>query len=255
MPDRRQEMLLRGALAPARALEPSGAEVARVLARVEGAPPGAMGRERRASRWAGVVLPTLAALLLLAGCLFAVPATRAALEDAAATVAEAFGAYSRGDSAGAPGRPLQAQDPAPRYFGDSYRGRPFAREPRVLAEAGGYRLYAYRAPSGALSFDLGDTGVGVGFDSPAEIGPGAIYVLGPGSMSPASPTKHIPLFGLAADSIASVELVYESGPPLRVDGVDGGFVLLAEPRRSPRVVVGFDATGAIVERAPVGYIG
>jgi hypothetical protein len=257
MSDRRQEML-RSAFAPARLLEPREAEVARVLARLGGAPRGASGRARRARLahpWARVALPALAVLLLLAGGLYAVPGTRAALEDAATTVAETFGAYSQGDSAGSPGRPLQSQEPAPQYFGDSYRGQPFARDPRVLAEAGGYRLYAYRAPSGALGFDLGDTGVGMGFESPGEIGPGAIYILGPGSMSHPDAAGHVPLFGLAADSVKSVELVYASGPPLRVEGVDGGFVLLAEPGRSPQAVVGLNGGDEVVERAPVGYIG
>ncbi len=53
----------------------------------------------------------------------------------------------------------------------------------------------------------------------------------------------MPLFGLTARSVARVELTYEKGQPLRVDGVQGGFVLLAEPDRSPRAVVAYDAMG------------
>jgi hypothetical protein len=254
MTDRHEEILMRAAFAPARELEPSAAEVARVLARVE-AKPRRFPRLDVAGGWRRFALPGLAALALLAGGLYAVPVTRGAIEDAVAGVAEAFTGYSRGDETDAPGRPLRAGEPAPEYFGDTYRGRPFARDPRVLAEAGGYKLYAYRAPSGSLGFDLGDTGVGMGFGGPGEIGPGAIFILGPGSMRYADAQGHVPLFGLAADGVRSVELEYDSGPPLRVDGVAGGFVLLVEPQRGPREVVALDADGDKIGSKRVDYPG
>jgi hypothetical protein len=53
----------------------------------------------------------------------------------------------------------------------------------------------------------------------------------------------VPLFGVTARQVTSVELTYDGGPPLRVDGVRGAFVLLAEPARSPRAVVALDAGG------------
>ena len=112
----------------------------------------------------------------------------------------------------------------------------------------------FRAPSGSLSFVLGDTGVGMGFESPGEIGPGALYVLGPGSMRYADAGGQVPLFGLAADSVRSVDLVYGAGDPLHLDGVDGGFVLLVQPQRKPREIVGFDGGGEVVERKAVDYI-
>jgi hypothetical protein len=51
--------------------------------------------------------------------------------------------------------------------------------------------------------------------------------------------------------VRTVELTYASGPPLRVTGVSGGFVLLAEPTRSPIAIVGYDATGRRIERVLV----
>jgi len=253
MPDARDELLLRAVFAPARALEPSPAEVARALARVEG-PEGTARRSHRAVGWRRLVAPGLAALVLLAGGLYAVPATRAGINDFVGTVADAFGDYSRGDADGAPGRNLARGEARPEYFGDDFRGRPFARDQRVIAAAGGYKLFAYRAPSGSFSFDLGDTGVGVGFESADELrSAGAVYILGPGSLLFEDGQGHVPLFGLAADLVTSVELRYETGPPLRIDGVAGGFVLLAEPRRGPLEVVALDADGNEVERESVDF--
>ena len=110
----------------------------------------------------------------------------------------------------------------------------------MIAAADGYKLYAAVMRDGSVEFDLGDTGVGLGFE-PSGFEERALYVLGPGSVTNADEHGHVPLFGVTARSIRSIELTYESGPPLRVDGVDGGFVLLAEPDRSPREVIAFDA--------------
>ena len=70
-------------------------------------------------------------------------------------------------------------------------------------------------------------------------------------MQHADAEGHVPLFGIAARSVKSIELTYESGPPLRVDGVNGGFVLLAEPARGPREVVALDSRGEVVGRQSV----
>jgi hypothetical protein len=77
----------------------------------------------------------------------------------------------------------------------------------------------------------------------------AVVVLGPGAMQNADEHGHVPLFGITARSVKSVELVYASGPPLRVRRIDGGFVLLADPRRDGREVVAYDAEGRELERA------
>ena len=241
------EAVLRAAFAPARMLEPTEAEIARVLARVGVHPSPAAGRHgpARRPRWLrlAAVSATIVALLLGAGYA-AAPPLRAALDD----VAGAFGGWLAGTSHDAPGRPLRAGEEAPAYFRDPR----FVKGPRVIAEADGYKLYAARQPHGdGVEFDLGNTGVGLGEVSANVFRGHALIVLGPGSMENADEHGHVPLFGITARSVRSVELTYRSGPALRVGGIDGGFVLLAQPDRAPRAVVAFDARGREVGQALV----
>jgi hypothetical protein len=226
------ERELRAVFAPARTLEPTDAEVARVLARRPSRP-----RRRRAT------LAVAATLAVLAGSYVAVPPLRAAVDDVAAT----FSGWLGTPGGNVPGRPLGRRETAPDYFRDPSLNT----DPRVIAEAGGYKLYAAREADGRrIDFDLGDTGVGLGY-TPDDVRGHALLVLGPGAMQHADAHGHVPLFGVTARSITTVELTYRTGPPLRVDGVAGGFVLLAEPARSPVEVIGYDAAGQVVERAKV----
>lgn len=48
-----------------------------------------------------------------------------------------------------------------------------------------------------------------------------------------------------------VELRYTAGPPSVQDGLDGGFVVLADARRQPRVLIAFDRAGREVDRVDV----
>jgi hypothetical protein len=233
------EQLMRAAFSPARSLEPTEAEVARVLRRVRARP--RRTQARRIGRLAAAVMATLV-LLGVAGYA-AAPPIRAAIDDATGTFAD----WLRGDSAQAPGRPLTHGDDAPAYFRDPS----FARDPRVIAAAGGYKLYVARAPGGGLEFDLGNTGVGMGWPATTDFRDHALYVLGPGAMQHADARGHVPLFGITARSVRRVELTYESGPPLRVDGIAGGFVLLAEPDRHPREVIALGGHGDELGRAAV----
>jgi hypothetical protein len=242
------ENLLRAGFAGYRDLEPGDAEVARVVLRAasrrRGDPP-----HRPVLHSTRPALAGAATIALLLGGAYAVPPTRAAIDDLTGSIASSFGAYQHGEDAQAPGRPLGHDEAAPFYE------RAFAHHsPRVIAEAGGYKLFAYISPGGSLSFDLGETGVGMGFPSASEVSAGAIYVLGPGAMQHADAAGHVPLFGLAAESVTSVELEYESGPPLRLDDVKDGWVLLADPARSPQAIVARDASGEVLERRSVAYI-
>jgi hypothetical protein len=235
------ERVIEATFAAARTLEPTDEEIASVVARAASRP-GPFGRRRQVTtgwNWRRVAAPALAALVLLVGGAYAVPPTRAALDD----IAGAFSDWISGDSAARPGRPLGANEQAP----DWVRDPRFAGDPRVIAAADGYKLYAAVMRDGSVEFDLGNTGVGLGFD-PSGFKERALYVLGPGSVTNADEHGHVPLFGVTARSIRSIELTYGSGPPLRVDGVDGGFVLLAEPDRSPREVIAFDAARNEVAR-------
>lgn len=238
-----EEALTRAAFAAVRDLEPDEDLVARVVAQVS--------RRRKARRRFALAparprlaLQALATLAILGIALYSVPTTRAAIEDAGGSVGGVFADWLGGDSADAPGTPLGAGAPVPAYLYDQN----FAKEPRVIAEAGGYQLFAYIDGSGGLGFDLGDTGVGMAFESAAELSDAPLHVLGPGAMPRADSQGHVPLFGIAAQSVSTVELTYTSGPPLRVSEVDGGFVLLAEPGRGPIEVIAFDATGTEIGR-------
>jgi hypothetical protein len=228
----RDESLIRAAFAEARALEPTEGEIAAVLRRAAG---------HRSPRGRRLVAIAFAALAVLVGSAYAIPATRAGMDGVVGT----FSDWARGSSSSAPGRPLGADEDAAAYLRDPR----YSRDPRVIAEADGYKLIVAREPGGGIQFDLGDTGVGVGGWKVTDFAGHAVVVLGPGAMQDADEDGHVPLFGITARSVKSVELVYASGPPLRARGIDGGFVLLAEPRRDGREVVAYDAEGEELERA------
>lgn len=240
--------LIRAAFAPARSLEPTDAEIAAVLDR-------AARPVRRLTKITGgarsplvhrraLAVVAAASCLLLAAGYAAAPPLRAAIDDLAGTFAD----WADGGSSEAPGRPLGRDEQAPSYFHDPRS----VTDPRVIAEADGYKLYAAREPGAkTMQFDLGDTGVGVGGISAESFRDRAILVLGPGSVANADEKGHVPLFGVSARSVRTVELTYSAGPPLRVGGVDGGFVLLAEPDRGPREIIARDAEGREVGRALV----
>lgn len=248
------EGLLRAVFSPVRVLEPSEDEVAGVLSRLQSETRRRSQRPRRKVGWQRLALPTIAALALLLAGLYAVPMTRGAIKDAANSVAGNFSGWLGGDSANAPGVPLKAHQEAPSYFHDGAWSQQHIHQPRVIASAGGYKLFAYIQSSGSLGFDLGNTGFGMGGYTARNFRDSAIEVLGPGSMRHADADGHVPLFGISAEAVKSVQLVYGSGPPLEIGGVDGGFVLLVEPGREPREVVAYTGDGETLERKAIGYI-
>ena len=136
------------AFAVARTIEPTEAEVSAILARVRRLtqqPSRTLPHWRR--RYAA---PAFAAFVLLAGGVVVVPATRAAVID----VVDTFAAWAGGHCSTAPGRPLSAGENAAAYLRDPRHSI----DPRVIAEADGYKLVVAREPDGAIEFDLGDTG-------------------------------------------------------------------------------------------------
>lgn len=208
--------------------------------------PGAARRRRGAPKLA---LQALAALVLLGAALYSASPTRAAIEGAGESVGGVFSGWLGGDSAEAPGKPLEASERLPEYMEYLHDSK----EPRVIAEAGRYKLYSYIGSSGGLNFELGGTGVGMGFESAAELGDAPLHLLDSGAWRHADAWGHVPVFGIATRSVSSVELTYESGRPLRVSGVEGGFVLLAEPSRGPIEVVAHGADGEEVGRESIDY--
>lgn len=196
-----------------------------------------------------LALQALAALAILGAALYSVPPTRAAIEGAGESVSGVFSSWLGGDSAEAPGKPLETSEKLPEYMEYLHDSK----EPRVIAEAGRYKLYSYIGSAGGLNFELVGTGVGLGYPSAAELGGAPLHLLDPGARRHVDPQGHVPVFGIAARSVSSVELTYESGPPLRVFGVEGGFVLLAEPGRGPTELLAFDATGREIGRESIDY--
>jgi hypothetical protein len=83
-----------------------------------------------------------------------------------------FSSWVAGDTGEAPGRALAPGEQAPDYF----HNRDFEGLARVIAHADGYKLYAILQPDGSVEFDLGNTGVGLGFD-PASFDDHGLFVL------------------------------------------------------------------------------
>jgi hypothetical protein len=227
------DVVLRAALTRARELEPTDAQIDRAVAR-------ARGSRSRVSRR---MLVLTASIALIASATVSVPATRAAIDDALSS----FASWIDGDEGSAPGRALRGDDDAPAWV------RAGAGPPRLIADEEGVELYAVRTADGKLGFAL-DGSVGIE-DSAAgwrsQFDQHAVVVLGPGGVDgqPFDDRGRRPLFGVTARSVTRVELRYASGPPLAAEHVDGGFVLLADPRRPVRELVAFDAAGQVLDRA------
>ena len=213
------------------ALEPTDDEVRRVLDL----------DDARRKRRRHVTAIGLAMVLAIAG-VSAAPPTRAGLDNA-------LDSLWSDDS---PGRALMPQDNVPSWL----RAEPG--EHRVLAEAGGVPLVASR-DGDRFSVTLGNSfGEGGSLDDwRMFIGIHAVALLGPASFAPNEPFDaqgRRPLFGLAAKSVARVELTYMFGPPTSDDDVDGGFGFLADATRPPQALVAYDRNGRQIERRDMSTI-
>jgi hypothetical protein len=242
-----EDTLMHAVWAPARSLDSTEAEIAAVLARFHPrAHRPARGHRPPALRF---VATSLAALFIVAAGGYTVPTTRAAMQD----VLSRFGGYFSGvGGSPPPGRPLRPTDAPPPWLRTSS-----ATGQRVIAESDGIALYMVREPGGTIAFQL-DRNVGFS-DSPqgwsARLRDHAIAVLGPGGGDEAGRSAdgsgRRPVFGLAAGSVAGVELRYSDGTALRSGPVDGAFVLLADPHRRPRTLTAFDRAGHEIDAVTV----
>jgi hypothetical protein len=227
-----------------RLLDDLGAEFARVAAEHD------RGRPRR--RAPGRVLAIAASVLVLLGAsAYAVPPTRAAIDDLAATFTGLF----EGDEASSPGRALRPEDDAPDWVRESGG--------RLITEKAGVSLYVTRAETEqgtVLNFTL-DEAVSVGntIDGWREtFADKAAIVLGPtpfGHDDFLDEQGRIPVLGVTARSVERLALHYaDGGPTLEERGVDGGFVLLVDAWRPLSELVAYDAAGRELERVDVGYL-
>jgi hypothetical protein len=222
-------------------LDDLGAELARVAAE----------HDRRRRRSPGRALAVAACLVVLIGAsAYAVPPTRAAIDDLAAS----FAGWFEGDEENAPGRALRPEDDAPDWVREEGG--------RLIAEKAGVGLYVSRfetAQGTVLNFSL-DKAVGIGntidgwretFEDKAAI------VLGPtafGNRDFLDERGRVPLLGVTARSVERLVVHYADGPPLEEDGVDGGFVLLVDAWRPLRELVAYDAAGRELERVDLRYL-
>jgi hypothetical protein len=225
-----------------RLLDDLGAEFARVAAE----------HDRRRSRFPGRALAIAASVLVLLGAsAYAVPPTRAAIDDLAAS----FSGLFEGDEASAPGRALRPEDEAPEWVRE--------RGGRLIAEKAGVGLYVTRSETEqgtVLNFAL-DEAVAMGntIDGWREtFANKAAIVLGPTMLGPQDSLDdhgRIPLLGVTARSVERLVLHYvDDGPPLEETGVNGGFVLLVDAWRPLRELVAYDAEGRELERVDVRYL-
>lgn len=210
--------------APLKRLEFADSEVERVLARAGRSQPR---RGLHALVLASVALAALLGLSLSAG--------RAGLSDAI----ERF--FAGGPP---PGERIVGSE-VPRWLVelDAAEGA------RIIARSGDERLIAYRTPSGAVCFDLGDR---VGLCSPYRDADSLfegrpVLPLGPTHRDSAGRWV---LWGVALDSVDRVRLEFAAGSA-RTVAVRNGFILRVAPHLEPTLLVALDVEGRELARIDV----
>jgi hypothetical protein len=210
-------------------LEFTDAEVAAVLARLE-------RRRARFDRPRALAI-AFAAAFLVAAVALAVPAGRAALDDAI----ERF--FAGGQP---PGEPAQTAE-LPQWLRDLQDEG--GTRVHVLARSGDEELLAYRTQSGDVCFDF-DNRVGICIPPDEEGGGADSFFDGEFEGKPVTlwgPTHRDSagrwvLWGIALDAVARVELRYADGSSTAASGRNG-FIVRADPARTPAKVVALDDIG------------
>jgi hypothetical protein len=123
----------------------------------------------------------------------------------------------------------------------------------VIAEAGGYELFAYKEQSGTIGFDLGDTGFGMGGFAAADFRH-PLCVLGPGTTNDTDPQGPIPYFGITSPEARRVEVSYTDGAPEDEPAGEGGFVVLLDRGREPTAITAYDTGGTELGRVPLHFV-
>jgi hypothetical protein len=204
------------------------------------------GRVRRARFGSPARLPSAARFaaaagvaVTIAGGTYAVPATRAAVDD----VYGALSDWVSGDAGSAPGRPVTAADDVPSWVATE------SGEKRVLAEAGGEKLVAIRQGD-KLTLALAGFGeTGTVDDWRKSVSGQRIRLVGPGRFIPNGRHDRRPLFGLVSASVKRVRFNYaDGGPSVSAAGLAGAFGITIETNRRPRSLTGYDDAGHLVAR-------
>jgi hypothetical protein len=222
-----------------RMLDDLGAQFARIAE----SPP-----RRRPWRVAsGHAVAVAGALVVLLGAgVYAVPATRAAIDD----ITSSLGSWVAGDEEAAPGRALRPEDDAPDWLGTE--------DTRLIAKVRDLPLYVSRTDvrgEEGLGFSAGNA-FGI-WDSVegwrSQFDNHAVMILGPSPVSRTS-CDEFALFGVTAGSVAGMALTYASGEPTRAEDLDGGFAVIADAHRPLDEVIVYDEAGRELERADASYI-
>jgi hypothetical protein len=232
-------------------LDDLGAEFARVAA--DRARPRRRSLVRSFTAAPGRALAVaFSVLVLLGAAAYAVPPTRAAIDDLTGT----FAGWLAEDEGAAPGRALRPEDEAPDWVRESGG--------RVIAAKHGVELYVTRSETEKgtyLKFALGNSiAIGNTVDGWREqFEKHAAMVLGPTPFESLDgrwldDRGRFPLVGVTGRSVERVVLRYEQGPPLVETGLDGGFVLLVDAGRRLHELVAYDAAGQELERVDLGYL-
>lgn len=218
----------------------------------------AAAHEGRSPRWrrvraasARVPAIALSAFAVLAAGFYAVPVTRAAVDD----LTGVFVAWLGGSDEQAPGRALQPGDDAPEWL--NVTGT------RVLAETDGVKLYAQRVQRGdtdVLEFAL-NRSIRVSWETVEawrrRFAGHAVVLFGPadrGQGRMLDERGRAALTGVTAHSVDRLEFRYREGPPLVVYNETDGFIALVDASRPLRELVAYDASGNELEELNVDHL-
>jgi hypothetical protein len=191
----------------------------------------------------------LAAVIALCAATYAVPPTRAAIDD----ITSEFAGWIDGSDEQPPGRALRPADDAPGWVRESGG--------RLITEQAGVGLYVTRTPTvngTMLMFSLGE-GIATGDSIEGwrkRFDEHAVFVLGASIFDDERRVMddqgRSPFFGITSRSVERVELHYgDGGPPLAQAGIDGGFVLLVDVWRPLSDLIAYDEAGRELERVDV----
>ncbi len=211
----------------ARALEPTEAEVARVLQLV------AHRRTRRSFVRRPHVIAAFALALAVFGSAFAYPASRDALD-----------AFFRGGTIPGTQRDLGS---FPAWLDNTALTRPASGTQRLLAEQDGQKLYAYRdANSGRACLVFGnDSDTCSSSDEWQRLFAGHALLKLASGVGPTADGK-VAVFGLARSSVKHVALLDGEKTVANAPVTNGGWVLVANQGHHD-TLVGLDSSGKTVE--------
>lgn len=225
-----EDQLVREAFAAARVATPTPEEVDAVLHAVSDASPLAK------RIWRSRAAKAIAAVILASG-LLAVSPVGARVLDLGGTFA---GYFSDDGVSGDPGTAVSEQSDAPPWL-DDQRGE------RLLAENAGHSLYVARQQDGEITFSLDKNATVTdsvsGWESQFEGNQIVTFGLVAASIDDTG-ADVLPLYGVSAAGVATVEVRYADGSSTVAGAGSGGFVVPIQPRRDPVSLVGLDAGGA-----------